>query len=293
MTEAAWAALVLELPCSLEEELAGVLGQESLGVETLPIGGDRCRMKVYVASRAQAERLKARLEVPLRALDLTPERCSAAVVPVEDLRWAERYQRSLRPFAVGERFLVVPDGRAPRASGRVPLALVPGRAFGTGEHPTTQLCVRALELWVRPGSRWLDLGCGSGILSLVALHLGARAVEARDTDPEAVDVAREVLKRNEAPGVRVTVGSAADLAGAGLDGVVANIASAYFLAAAGEVAATLRDGGVLLASGFLREDLPALEGALGAAGLRVIDVRHQEEWVLLVARYGAPGRASR
>ena len=89
-----------------------------------------------------------------------------------------------------------PGVAAPEPAGKLNIRLVPGRAFGTGEHPTTRLCRRVLEQRVRRGRRWLDLGGGSGILTTVSLLLGASEVVCADTDPEAVSVAREVLEAN-------------------------------------------------------------------------------------------------
>ncbi len=289
MSDGGWTAVVLEIPRSIEEEVAGILGDGSLGVEVVPIAEDRCRLKVYASSRSEANRIREHASSSLRELAWTAGRSPAAVEVVEDLRWAERYQEALRPFPVGERFLVVPDGRGPADSTRVPIVLVPGRAFGTGEHATTRLCIETLERWVRPGSRWLDLGCGTGILSLVAMHLGAAAVEARDIDPEALEVAREVLAVNRAgQRVRLDVGGASDLAGAQLDGVVANIASEYFVSKGMEAAATLRRGGVLLAGGVLLEEMGAVDRALRREGFRTVERLHREGWGLLVSRSSRP-----
>jgi ribosomal protein L11 methyltransferase len=183
---------------------------------------------------------------------------------------------------------VVPGTTPPASSGRDPIFLVPGRAFGTGEHPTTRLCAAALEQWVRPGSRWLDLGTGSGILAVVASRCGASLVEAVDEDADAVEVAAAVVAANGAAGsVRLRVGSADALAGACLDGCVANIATPYFLSRAAEVAGVLGPGGILLCSGLLGADVPAVGEALRRASLVPQERRDEGPWSLLVARHGA------
>jgi ribosomal protein L11 methyltransferase len=282
---ALWIALRLEIPAELEDELAAEIGAPSLGVEVVPCGPGRSRLCVYLpAGLDPSERLDAAEEL-LRGRGLDPAACLLAVEPVEDGHWVERYQASLRPLPLGERFVAVPDGRVGPEGEREPIRLVPGRAFGTGEHATTRLCAAALERFVRPGSRWLDLGTGSGILAIVAARCGAVSVDALDDDPEAVEVAREVVEANEAAGsVRVREGSADSMAGARLDGCVANIATPYFLSRASEVAAVLAPGGWLLCSGLLGDDAAEVRNSLGRAGLGVIERLDEGAWCLLVAR---------
>lgn len=282
---AEWAALVLELPEGLDDELAGSLGANSLGTHTTGLGPGRVALRIYTATLAEADVLLAAAREALAALGVGARQFDARIEAVADRRWVEAYQAGLRPFPIGERFLVVPDGRPHAQPGRTSLLLVPGRAFGTGEHPTTRMCVAALERCVVPGSRWLDLGCGSGILALVALHCGAARVHARDDDPEAIEVAREVIEANDATrGVQLAVGSADDLAGAELDGVVANIAAPYFLAHAARAAAPLRPGGVLIATGFLAGEIEEITPSLRAAHLSVVARDRLGEWELLVAQ---------
>jgi ribosomal protein L11 methyltransferase len=207
------------------------------------------------------------------------------VESVADGRWAERWQEGLRPFPLGERFEVHPAGRVEGAAqGRLPVLLVPGRAFGTGEHPTTRLAAAALERHVRPGSRWLDLGTGTGLLALLAVRLGAGTVVARDTDPDAVEVAQETLEANGAGEVTLALGSMETLAQAGFDGVAANIVAPFFLEHAAGVASLLAEGGVLLATGLLDEETPEVAASLERAGLRVETTEADGPWRLLVAR---------
>lgn len=280
---------MLDLPPELEEEAAGALGRESLGVEVSRSPDGRSRLRVFVGSRAEAAALLDLASTVLRAVRLAPASCGARIEPVEDGRWAERYQEQLRPFPLGSRFLVVPDGRPHHVAGRVGIFLVPGRAFGTGEHPTTRLCAESLERLVRTGSRWLDLGCGSGILSVVAARCGATQVFARDVDEEAVEVARETMVANRVEReVDVAVGSANELTDAGLDGVVANIASSYFLLEARVLRSVVRPGGLLVASGFLVEEADAVETALELLGARVEERLASGEWAASIATCDGP-----
>jgi ribosomal protein L11 methyltransferase len=158
-------------------------------------------------------------------------------------------------------------------------------AFGTGEHETTRLCAAGLERCVTPGSRWLDLGTGTGLLAIVAARCGASRVLAIDTDPEAVAIASAVVAANAAAEVvEVRAGSLAACAGESFDGIVANIQSSFFLAHAAPLASTMTAGGALLASGILEEDVPEVQAALGIAGIYVEARTTEGPWALLLAR---------
>lgn len=277
------------MPERLEDELAAALGVTGLGVEIVPLGEDRSLVKAFFSVPEAAATAEASTARALLAHDLDPAGCGLRVETVEDGRWVERYHESLRPFPLGERFVVVPGGHPPPPGGRVRLALVPGMAFGTGEHPTTRLCAAALEREVRRGERWLDLGCGTAVLSLVAVHCGAAEAVALDVDPEAAGVAREVVLANglEAA-IAVRCGSLDAAGNSPFDGVVANIACSFFLRHAIEIAASMHAHGRLVASGFLEDDLPEIEAALAGAGLRPVRSDLDPPWAALTAQRGAP-----
>ena len=241
---------------------------------------------------------------------------------VDEAGWADAWKRHFRPLRVG-RLLVRPswEEAAGAAPGTVVITLDPGRAFGTGQHATTRLCLEAIERLVRDGDTVLDVGTGSAILAIAAARLGATTVHALDTDPEALAAARENVVRNS-PGdggaaledrIEVRAGS---LGGAsppaagwrappegGYDLVVANISSAVVLELLPAAAAALVPGGHLVVSGFLREAAPRLEAAAHAAGLGEVAVTHElpaagevavdadGEWSALIARAPAAGGA--
>jgi ribosomal protein L11 methyltransferase len=274
-----WGAFEIELPDDRVDDLIGSLPADCLGVRARSAARGLTRLVVYLPSIASAR--TAALGLPR-----WPELAVGQVERVPDGQWLERYQAALLPFRVGRRFLVDPAGTAAAPGGRRTLIrLVPGRAFGTGEHPTTRLCVAWLEREVRPGTDWADVGCGSGILAVVAAHCGARRVRALDDDPQAVEVAREVVAGNGlAERVDVREGGPERLEPAGYDGVVVNISAAFFRDGAGPIARALRPRGVALACGFPAAESATVARALAAAGLatRVASVR--EGWGSLVGR---------
>lgn len=202
--------------------------------------------------------------------------------------WEDAWKAFFAPIPIGERLLLLPPWLAHPGDGRVSVIIDPGPAFGTGQHPTTRLCLEALERWLRPGMRVLDLGTGSGVLAIAAARLGAGWVLALDTDPAAVKAARENTARN---GVAATVSlregslEAATVL-APFDLLLANISSQVLIGLAAALARRARPGGLLIASGFLEESLPTVPSALEGAGWRQEEVLAEGEWRAVVARRG-------
>ena len=270
-------ALVLEIDAVDEDTVLALFASESLGAEVAHGSSGRSTVRVFVEGapdRAAVERTLDRARIG---------RTRIAVERVPDEPWVERYQRGLAPFACGRGFWVDPTGGASESpAGRLRIVLEPGRAFGTGEHATTRLCVGALEDLVRPGERWLDLGCGTAILALVACHRGA-IVDAVDHDLEAVRVAREVVARNGlAERISVRCENAGESADRRWDGIVANLDERTLVDLAPALAATIRPGGAFVGAGFLDDDVPAIEAAFGAAGIEPRGVRREAGWAALI-----------
>lgn len=216
------------------------------------------------------------------------EPLQARVVAEEE--WAEAWKRHFFVQHVGEHIIIVPSWRRHRSyPGEVVLRLDPGMAFGTGLHPTTRLCLSALERCLQPRTRVLDLGTGSGILSLAAAGLGARAVCALDTDPVAVRVAVENVQRNRVKRiVKVQLGSLPlEPAPAPFDLAVANISLRVILALLGELCAVLKPGGVAILSGVLAEARDTLLAALAEYEFELLESSQEGDWIALVVRRAA------
>ncbi len=205
--------------------------------------------------------------------------------PVADLDWAEVWKKHFHVLHVGQRIVIRPSwlSYTPRP-GEVLIELDPGMAFGTGLHPTTRLCLVALETLVRPGMRLLDLGSGSGILAIAGAKLGARSVLAIDNDPQAVTVARRNVRRNGvAERVRVREGSLAQVEGS-FDLILVNILARVIVRLVEEgLGGRLAPGGVLVLAGILVEQEGQVVGSLARAGLTVVERRQMEDWVELEA----------
>ena len=279
-----WWAVRVVVPDRLADELAGSITGGALGIEVEVDGPGRAIFSVYLETEADARVAAERVRRVLGAL-LGPEDPPGVPVveTVEDDRWVERYQERLRPLPLGTRFVVLPpDAEDPPEAGRIAIRMVPGRAFGTGEHATTRLCADLLEKRVSPGSLWIDVGTGSGILAIVAARCGARRVIAVDVDPEAIVVAREWIVRNGvAAAVDLRASGIGPLSGTAADGVVVNVSGAYLEGDAAALAGMLKVGGALVASGFPTGELGDVSSALQAAGFRETTRTETEGWACL------------
>jgi ribosomal protein L11 methyltransferase len=282
--ERSWGALRFEVPDELADEAAGRMAVVSRGAELRSLGDGRCTVRIYLSNEDDARAAAPRVEKLLAGLGVPLDAAGLAVERIDDERWVERYQASLEPFEVGQGFRVFPAGHPDDRRDRMPLVLVPGRAFGTGEHATTRLCVEQLERLVGAGSRWLDLGCGTAILSIVAHKRGASRILGVDIDRESIEVAREVLEINGLEGtVELQEGGPEDSLGDDWNGVVANVHAPLFVEFGSRLASFLLPGGILIASGFTVSESTVVEGALADAGLSILDRGLREPWVVLVA----------
>lgn len=213
---------------------------------------------------------------------------------VADKDWAHAWKEHYHPFRVGARIWIQPSWvplSASVSADDVVLRLDPGMAFGTGLHPTTQMCLRALPELVTPGSSVLDVGTGSGILAIAAAKLGAQRVLAVDTDDQAIRAARENVAQNDVVGkVDVQSGSLEILPDGTWRVVIVNILAPVIVGMLrGEggrkqlLDVVQRDGHLLL-SGIIDRQEGEVRQALAAAGAAVVNTRRVRDWVSLVAR---------
>lgn len=205
---------------------------------------------------------------------------------VAETDWAEAWKAQLRVLHIGQRTVVRPSWLPySPAEGEIVIELDPGMAFGTGLHPTTQMCLLALEEHVRPATRVLDLGTGSGILAIAAAKLGAATVLALDNDPQAVAVAQQNIHHNGvADRVQVQTGSL-DQATGHYDLIAVNILAQVIIEMLADgLGARLAESGLLVLAGLLAEQEQKVVDALGRAGLTVCGRRQVEDWVGLEAR---------
>jgi ribosomal protein L11 methyltransferase len=258
----AWVEVLVTAPQGWSELVAGALalgpcssvafGAPSLGSEPAAEGWEYVR--TYFPESEDSPELRARLEAELSELAARTGAAELAGIGVRFRRlppedFASSWRKAWKPFRVGRLAVLPPDVRAaPRASD-VRLALEPGGAFGTGRHPTTRACLGFLQDMPLEGARALDAGCGSGILGVAAVRLGARAAAGFDIDPHAIPYV-----------------------------LLANLYADLLVEHAASLAAALRSGGHFALSGVLSEKRAVVVPALERAGLRVEAIRTRGRW---------------
>lgn len=227
----------------------------------------------------------------------------------EDLDWINNWKKFFSAFSI-EDIVIRPTWEEWKGEeGKILIEIDPGVSFGTGKHETTQLCIRQLNKYIRGNAEYtpderhpkvLDIGCGSGILSIVALKLGASAVVGTDIDPDCMTSTRENMEVNRLPEEkgRFYIGNLIDdtalqeTVGTGeYDIVVANILADVIIPMAPVIPARLKEGGYFIASGIIDFKEQAVREAIEAAGLTVVEINRQGEWVGITARKALGGGA--
>jgi ribosomal protein L11 methyltransferase len=249
------------------------------------------RAYVSAADPAVAERLAADVARDLGHLSAFGLRPIGPLTTrlVAEADWAEAWKAHFPVMRIGRRFVIRPSWRRHRAIvDEIVLALDPGMAFGTGLHPTTRLCLEALEVLADSGAldvdRALDVGCGSGILSIAAARLGVRVVTALDIDPIAIQATGANARRNRlSQRIRPRLGSLPSGDGP-YDLVVANLIASVLIALAGDLAAELTTGGRWLVSGIFADRESAVREAFDATGLAITNRWVEDEWVALAGK---------
>jgi ribosomal protein L11 methyltransferase len=306
-TPAAWLELAVEADLEAVEAVSEILGRvasdgtsvepgfelvdEGLGARIDPARPAVVRGYVPAGDPAVAEAAAAEVAEALGHLQ------AFGLRPIGELRtrivheadWAEAWQAFFPVLRVGRRLVVRPTWRRHRArKGDVVIALDPGMAFGTGLHPTTRLCLAALEPLADDGrlagATVLDVGCGSGILAIAALRLGAASALGVDADPIAIESTLANARRNRlAPRLRARVGSL-PTEEEPFDVVLANLIAGVLVPLAAYLRDELRPGGTLVASGIFVDREGDVRAAFESAGLRIVDRTVEGDWIALVAR---------
>jgi len=289
-----WIEIVVELPREAADVMADAVGSLTEGVE-IRDGDTIIRAGVGRAVIVSQCRPEAEAEV-LDEIQAAAQRLKEAGVPVDPLsvrrreahedEWRDVWKQYFRALRVGKSFLIRPSWDAPAAApGDRVIDLDPGRAFGTGGHASTRLVIAlAEEIGDRPVQRFLDLGCGSGILSIAAARLWpeARGV-AVDVDREAVETTLENLERNRVTRVETRVGSL-DVVSGENDLVLANIEAGVLGELAGQFPPHVAPAGRVILSGILTDQADVVLRAFAAAGFVLEARRDEDEWAALRLR---------
>ena len=234
-----------------------------------------------VSGRSRLEKAVSDLKLPM------------TVAPLPEVDWEESWKDNYPPQEVGERIVVLPYWLAEEETDRLKVILDPGLTFGTGAHPSTQMVMEKMEEVVKPGFRCLDLGSGSGILSIAALRLGASSAIGIDIDPKAEDIARENAAYNgfAAPRFTALTGNVTEdrdlmkqLSADEYDLVLVNIVADVIIGLSPVLPEFLTEKSTLICSGILDVRLEEVCAALEKAGLTVTAIKEKEDWRSVTAR---------
>jgi ribosomal protein L11 methyltransferase len=304
---AAWLELAVEADLEAVEAVSEILGRVASGGTSVEPGFELADVGLGAevdASRPAVVRGYVPADDPAASEAAAAEVAKAlghlqafGLRPIGELRtrlvrqadWAEAWKAFFPVLRVGRRLVIRPTWRRHHArAGDVVLALDPGMAFGTGLHPTTRLCLAALEPLADDGrlaeARVLDVGCGSGILAIAALRLGAASSLGIDTDPIAIESTLANARRNRlSRRLRARVGSLPTGEGP-FDVVLANLIANVLVPLAPALLDELRPDGALVASGIFVDRETDVREAFESAGLRVVDRSVDGDWIALVAR---------
>lgn len=259
----------------------------------------RSRVKFYLdnteSGRSRLQEIRSGLQRFCRRMEWPEDALTVSTTLLDSADWENEWKRYYRPFPVGKRLFIVPawEEKSAAPDGRIPLYLNPGLIFGTGSHASTRLCLEALERQIRGGERVLDLGCGSGILSIAALLLGARLALGCDIDEKALSIVKEngAYNRLGAPELQVFIGDilqdprlAATLTGEPSDVILANIVADVIIPLSAFVGGWLSPEGVFLCSGIIDTSAEEVSSALERNGFSILERTTLDGWVSFTAR---------
>jgi ribosomal protein L11 methyltransferase len=253
------------------------------------------RVAGYLPMDSQVEDTRRRLEEALWYLGRIRELPAPQFTPVQQTDWSETWKQHYRPISIGQNLMIVPAWLEPDTGGRVPIRIDPGMAFGTGTHPTTQLCLEMMEARYQqasPPATVIDLGCGSGILAVAAIKMGAERALGVDVDADAIRSARKNAAANQVDEkLELGLGSLLELQQGEFSLqvaplVLANILAPILIRLLDEgLAETLTPNGLLVLSGILAEQAGEVRAALDRHGLRMVEQRQIEDWVAISAEF--------
>ena len=287
MIEQSWECLRLEVPATCSEELgacAYALGSCGLQVEEV---GERAQLSIYFAEGSGLDMAVVirEFERHLSALGLVPPPMVSDEVAARD--WEAEWRRFFRPIWATPRIVIHPSWIPVAIEGdQLAVTIDPKMAFGTGGHESTQLCLQAMERCVWSGVRCLDIGTGSGILSIAAMRLGADSVLAVDTDAVAVDNARENIDRNGIASNRIEIyhGSLDVVATREFGLILANIQSHILLPLLVPMYEVAAPGSAVLFSGLLVREKADFSARVATVGFSVEATLEKGEWTCIIAR---------
>ncbi|MCK1982105.1 MULTISPECIES: 50S ribosomal protein L11 methyltransferase [Peribacillus] len=287
--EAGASGVVIEDPLELVKERENVFGEiYHLNPDDYPDEGVVIKAYLPVNSflNDTVDAIKESIN-NLLLFDIDLGKNVVSISEVHEEEWATAWKKYYNPVKISERFTIVPtwEDYTPVSSDELIIELDPGMAFGTGTHPTTVMCIQALERTVRPGDLVVDVGTGSGVLSIAAALLDAKRIQSLDLDEVAVQSAIQNVEINNVQDkVSVSQGNLLDGVNEQADIVVANILAEVIMRFTDDVAKVVKPGGHFIASGIIQTKKQDVKDAIIASGFTVEETILMEDWVAIIAK---------
>jgi len=290
----------IEDSADFEEFLQGTeIHWDYVDQELMKLKNCETKVKIYIPDNSQGAETLAAVKAVLKQLksDDKENLLGSLVLDCGNIReedWENNWKQYFKPFEIGERLAIKPSWESyENKSNRIVLEIDPGSSFGTGQHYTTQLCIEQLEKHIFNGCTVLDLGCGSGILSIAAILLGASSAVGIDIDQNAVGIAIENAAKNNIGPDKFTgiCGNVIDdialrekIAENKYDVIAANIVADVIIAMSGFISSYIKPHGVLICSGIINTRYKEVQTALEKAGFFITDKNEKNDWVELTCR---------
>ena len=262
--------------------------------ELMSLKESETNITIYIPENSQGFEMLNQIKSQLSTIDNADGfygRLFVECVNVKEEDWENNWKQYFKPFKVGEKFVIKPSWETyDEHTNRTILEIDPSSSFGTGTHETTKLCIETLENYVKKGDKVLDMGTGSGILSVASLLLGAKNIVALDIDQNSVKIAKENLEKNNLSDFTLYCGNVISdneleqKIWDSYDVVVANIVADVIIGMKEILFKNVKDGGTLITSGIIKERYEEVQDALLATGFELVEFKEKNDWVALVLK---------
>lgn len=255
--------------------------------DLINVESDDIVIKAYFSEAEDLDNIVQEIKYKIRNNPILKEaQPEVTVTMVDDEDFAQNWKKYYKPTKIGERIVIKPTWEAyTPEEGDILVELDPGMAFGTGTHETTILCTEALERYVKQGDIVYDIGCGSGILSIVAAKLGAEKVVGVDLDEVCIKVSNENIIINQVEDIiEVKKGNLLDVVEGKANIIVSNIIAEIIVEMIKDLKLHLEDKGIFITSGIIEEKIPMVEKALLENGFKILETKQKNEWALILAK---------
>ena len=294
--KANWIEVRFELGAEAAEAVAELLGRfayQGIAIEKAPptkdsMVADRMSVRGFILADEEFPQKQTKLEEGLWHLNQILPIPAPTYQPIHDQDWMESWKQHYHPLTVGERLLIVPAWSEVVESERIPVRINPGMAFGTGTHPSTQLCLEFLEQFVTPGCQVMDIGCGSGILSIAGVGLGASKALALDIDSAALRSTQENVRLNNMQDeISIHKGSLSEILCGQFSSFTGEVVVVNILAKVLEemlemgLAEIVMEKGILILAGILENQAGEIINRAQKRGLQLLAIKKASDWVAL------------